>query len=116
MLHDDIARSIGLQLRFWQVFFIGLALYMSASAISTCGSLGFIGFIAPNMSRILLGPSHRYNLYGSLLIGCSLVLSSDLISRAIFYPLEIPIGIILIFIGTPFFLYLLKTMNRNYNG
>ncbi|KTD09161.1 FecCD transport family protein [Legionella gratiana] len=116
MLHADISRSIGLQLRFWQIFFIGLALYMSASAISTCGSLGFIGFIAPNMSRMLFGHSHRYNLYGSLLIGCSLVLGADLISRVLFYPLEIPIGIVLIFIGTPFFLYLLKTMHRNYYG
>ncbi|WP_115711514.1 FecCD family ABC transporter permease [Legionella sainthelensi] len=116
MLHTDISRSVGLPLRFWQIFFIGLALYMSASAISTCGSLGFIGFIAPNMSRILFGHSHRSNLYGSLLIGCCLVLGADLISRIMFYPLEIPIGIVLIFIGTPFFLYLLKTMHRNYYG
>lgn len=116
MLHADVSRSVGLQLRFWQIFFIGLALYMSASAISTCGSLGFIGFIAPNMSRIIFGYSHRHNLYGSILIGCCLVLGADLISRVLFYPLEIPIGIILIFIGTPFFLYLLKTMHRNYYG
>jgi iron complex transport system permease protein len=115
-LSPDSAKSIGMKLEFWQIFFIGLALVMSATAISTCGSLGFIGLIAPNIARLLLGYSHRYTLWASLLIGCILVLGSDLISRMMFYPLEIPTGIILIFIGTPIFIFLLKNVNRYHYG
>lgn len=117
ILHNTfVVKTIGMNLDFWQIFFIGLALLMSAIAVSASGSLGFIGLIAPNISRLIFGFSHRYNLYGSLLIGCILILGSDLVGRVIFYPLEIPAGIIMIFIGTPVFIFLLKDVSRRSHG
>ena len=116
LLNKSIVKTIGMNLSFWQWFFIALGLLMSAVAISASGSLGFIGLIAPNISRLIFGFSHRYNLYGSLLIGCILILGSDLIGRMIFYPLEIPAGIIMVFIGAPIFIYLLKDVGRRRYG
>ena len=106
-LSADTVKSIGVHLRSCQIYFIGLALLMSATAVSMSGSLGLIGLIAPNISRLLFGFNHRFNLYGSLLIGSILTLGSDLIGRVLFYPLEIPAGIIMICIGTLVFLVLL---------
>lgn len=116
LVDAPVVKAIGVNLTFWQISFLGLGLLMSAVAISASGSLGFIGLIAPNISRLLLGFSHRYNLYGSLLIGCVLTLGSDLVGRTIYYPLEIPAGIIMIFIGTPIFIYLLKDLGRRSYG
>jgi len=113
-LSPDTVKSIGLRLSAWQIFLIGLALFMSAIALSHCGSLGFIGLIAPNIARLIFGYQHRYHLLGSLLIGCLLVLSSDFIGHHVFYPVEIPTGMILIFMGTPVFLYLLKKISRSH--
>lgn len=112
LFNSAIVKAIGINTDIWRVFFIGLALLMSAVAVSVSGSLGFVGLIAPNISRLLFGFSHRYNLYGSLAIGCILVLASDLLARLLFYPVEIPTGLIMIFIGAPIFIFLLKQQSR----
>lgn len=116
LFNASIIKTIGMNIDTWRVFFIGLALLMSAVAISASGSLGFVGLIAPNISRLIFGFSHRFNLYGSLLIGCILVLFSDLIGRVLFYPMEIPTGLIMIFIGAPLFIFFLKQQGRSVYG
>ncbi|MFQ7024565.1 MAG: iron chelate uptake ABC transporter family permease subunit [Lachnospira pectinoschiza] len=69
--------------------------------------LSFIGLIVPHICRTLFGSDARYLLPTSALLGASFVLICDIIGRLIAAPYELPAGIIMAFIGGPFFMYLL---------
>lgn len=110
-LPNNVAKSIGVNLYPWQLVYIAIALLMSAVAVSLSGSLGFIGLIAPNLARAIAGSvrTSRVLLF-SLLLGVCLTIFADLLGKTLIYPNEIPAGLIMIFIGTPVFIYLLKNM------
>lgn len=112
LLSEDIASSIGFKGVQWKLIIIILALLLTAVAVAGVGSLGFIGLISPNISRLIFGYSHKYNLLGSALIGSCLTILSDTIGRIILVPFEIPSGLIGIIIGVPYFLYIMRTMKQ----
>ena len=93
---------------------IGLALLLLAAAIgmsSLCcsvgGGLSFVGLVCPHLARRLVGPNYRVLLGTTVLTGGVLMVFSDIISRTLLSPNEIPIGIVAAVIGAPYFLYLL---------
>lgn len=112
LLSEDIASNIGFRVIKWKLIIIILSLLLTAVAVAGVGSLGFIGLISPNISRLIFGYSHRYNLLGSALIGSSLTILSDTIGRIILVPFEIPTGLIGIIIGVPYFLYIMRGMKQ----
>ncbi|PJZ69328.1 hypothetical protein CH373_13680 [Leptospira perolatii] len=77
-------------------------------SVSICGNIGFVGLVVPHIIRLFCGPDHKLLLPLSLLGGAVLVSLSDLLSRTLIFPAEIPIGIITSAIGGPYFLYLLR--------
>ncbi|MGI5985579.1 MAG: iron chelate uptake ABC transporter family permease subunit [Oscillospiraceae bacterium] len=81
---------------------------MIGITVSVCGGIGFVGLIAPNASRMLVGSNHKYVFLISALIGGILVLWCDVASRMLFAPEEISVGIITALIGGPLFLRILK--------
>lgn len=111
-LNDESAMSIGFNVSKWRIIVIFIALMAVGIAVTGAGGLGFIGLISPNISKILFGNSHKYNLIGSALIGSSLTIFADLIGRIIFHPYEVPAGLVTIIIGAPYFLYLMKNVNK----
>ena len=93
-----------------------MASYIAASVVSFAGLLGFVGLIIPHISRKLIGYKLKDNIIMSLILGAIIVLLADTIGRIILYPTEIPVGIVMAFIGCPFFIYLLfrsKSYARN---
>jgi iron complex transport system permease protein len=82
------------------------ALCVGAS-VSVTGIIGFVGLVVPHIVRTVIGPGHHYLLVLSALAGALLVVVADLVSRTLFAPAELPVGIITAIIGAPFFLYLL---------
>jgi iron complex transport system permease protein len=112
LLSEDIASNIGFKVIKWKLIIIILALLLTAVAVAGVGSLGFIGLISPNISRLIFGYSHKYNLLGSALIGSILTILSDTIGRVILVPFEIPTGLIGIIIGVPYFLYIMRGMKQ----
>lgn len=116
-LPNDVAKSLGINLYTWQLIYIAIALLMSAVAVSLSGSLGFIGLIAPNLARAIAGSvrTSRILLF-SVLIGACLTIFADLVGKVLIYPNEIPAGLLMIFIGTPVFIYLLKSMNWSFKN
>ena len=110
LLSDEVATSIGFNVDKWKVIIIVLALLLAAIAVAGVGSLGFIGLISPNISRLIFGYSYKYNLLGSALVGSGLTILSDIIGRVILIPFDIPSGLISILIGVPYFLYIMRTM------
>ena len=106
-LGDDIARSLGLQVSLTRFLLLMLASLMAGCVVSYAGLLSFVGLIVPHICRQLFGNDARFLLPCSALLGGSFVLLCDLLGRTLFTPFELPAGILMAFIGGPFFLYLL---------
>ena len=85
-----------------------VAALLAAGAVSVAGLIGFVGLIIPHMARMCIGTDFRYLLPASALLGAAVLIISDTIGRVIFSPVEIPVGIIMAFLGAPFFLYILR--------
>lgn len=106
-LGDEIASSLGIRTARLRVLCLVLACLCAASAVSFAGLLGFVGLVVPHITRRLFGNNMRTQLAASPFVGATIVVLSDLVARTLFAPAEIPVGIVMAFVGTPFFLYLL---------
>ena len=66
----------------------------TGASVAVSGGIGFVGIVVPHLLRLLIGPDHRYLLPASALLGASLLLLADAVSRTIVAPAELPIGIV----------------------
>lgn len=112
MLGDESANSLGLRTESFRFFLIAVSSLLSGAAISAAGLISFAGLIVPHIARLLVGSDYRYLFPASTLLGFSLVVVCDTVGRVIMPPGEIPVSIILSFIGAPFFLWLLRTRDK----
>lgn len=110
-LGDDIARSLGLRVNLVRFVLLVIASVLAGVVVSYAGLLSFVGLIVPHICRHLFGNDNRLLLPCSALLGGSFVLICDMIGRTLFAPYELPVGIIMSFLGGPFFLYLLRRRN-----
>lgn len=106
-LGDEVASSLGLNIKILRIIAIILSSALCASAVSFAGLLGFVGLIVPHIARKLMGNDLRKTLPFTALCGASLTTLSDMLGRIFFTPSELPAGIIMSLVGAPFFLYLL---------
>ncbi|MBP2646125.1 MAG: ABC-type transporter, integral rane subunit [Firmicutes bacterium] len=107
-LGDEVARGLGLKVEITRFLMTAVAALLAASAVSVVGLLGFVGLIVPHTARLLIGSDYRWLLPASALLGAGVVTMSDTLARLVFSPVEIPVGIVMAFLGAPFFLYLLR--------
>lgn len=106
-LGDELSKSLGINIKLLKTLVILLASILAGSVVSYCGLLGFVGLVVPHIVRKIINGNLRENIFGCIIIGSIIVLIADIIGRIIIYPSEIPLGIVMAFIGSPFFLYLL---------
>jgi iron complex transport system permease protein len=106
-LGEESARGLGLNTVLLRPVFLVLAALLSGAAVSVAGLLSFIGLIVPHAVRRIFGSSARRLLPASALIGAAFVALSDTLARVLFAPYELPVGIIMAFLGAPFFIFLL---------
>ena len=104
---DDEARSMGVKTESFKAFIIICTTIITASAVSVCGIVGWVGLIIPHVGRMFVGPNHRVLLPTSMVLGAVFLLIVDDIARTSTAQ-EIPIGILTGVIGAPFFAYLLR--------
>lgn len=109
MLGDETANSLGLRTELFRFFLIAISSLLAGAAISVAGLVSFVGLVVPHIARLLVGSDYKYLFPASALLGFSLVCICDTVGRVILPPGEVPVSIILSFIGAPFFLYLLRT-------
>lgn len=107
LLGDEVAKLLGHNVQRSRLFLIVLAAFLAGAAVSVAGLIGFVGLVVPHITRMLVGNDYKYLLPISALGGGFLVVFADTIARSFFDPIELPVGILLAFIGAPFFLYLL---------
>ncbi len=106
-LGEATANHLGIPVqRFKNVAIVAVAAATGAS-VAVSGGIGFVGIVVPHLLRLLIGPDNRYLLPASALLGASMLLVADAISRTIVAPAELPIGIITASVGGPFFLWIL---------
>lgn len=105
---DDIAQSRGVNIRASRNMFIIVTALAIGCVVSVCGPIGFTGIIAPHACRMMLpGARHRLLAACSFLLGATLLVLADTLSRSVAPPAEIPVGIITAIVGGPFFLIIL---------
>ncbi|WP_437887418.1 FecCD family ABC transporter permease [Phytobacter sp. V91] len=107
LLGNQAAVGLGVHLPWLMRLRFIAPVLLTAACVSSAGSIGFVGLIAPHMARFLLRGGQVTLLSGSALLGALLVLVADSIGRLAFAPLQIPAGIVISLIGGPFFLLLL---------
>lgn len=106
-LGEKEAAYLGLNVNRYKNILLWLVALSVAVATAFCGIIGFVGLVVPHICRGLIGVDHKYLLPFSAVTGALLMVVADTLSRTLFSPQEVPIGIITSAIGAPFFLYIL---------
>ena len=106
-LGDETAQSLGMRVQGTRFLLLMTASLLAGGAVSFSGLLGFVGLIVPHILRHFISARHRILVPLSALFGASFVLLCDTLSRTLFSPYEIPVGIVLSLLGGPFFLFLI---------
>ncbi|RSK28477.1 iron ABC transporter permease [Bacillus sp. HMF5848] len=106
-LGDDIATSVGSRVQQTRLWLLILSTALTGVAVAFVGAIGFVGLVAPHISRRLVGGAFGALLPMSALVGGIIVMLADLIGRTMFSPLEVPAGVFTAAIGAPYFIYLL---------
>ncbi|RMN61637.1 Iron-dicitrate transporter permease subunit [Pseudomonas amygdali pv. hibisci] len=107
-LGEDAARSLGVRLGALRLLVFVVSLLLVGASVCAVGPIAFVGLIAPNIARQWLGNDYRWLIPISAGLGAAIVLASDLISRAVAFPVETPAGVVTALIGAPFFLFLAR--------
>jgi iron complex transport system permease protein len=104
---DDVASTLGVAVPRVTLALYALAAFATAVAVTTAGSVGFVGLIVPHALRLRLGNDQRVLLPAAALGGGTLLVLADTLARTIVAPGQLPVGIITALIGVPAFLFLL---------
>ena len=105
---DDVAKGLGQNTLLLKVALSVLIIGLAGISVALAGNIGFIGLVVPHMVRAFVGNDHKWLIPLAALWGASLLLLSDVVSRFVLAPEEVPIGVVTALIGTPFFIYLAR--------
>ncbi len=105
-LGHGLARAVGVDVARTQWLVLGSTALLVAAAVTLSGVVGFVGLIVPHVARRITGTDARRSLVSSAMLGATLVPLADALARSLAPPLEIPLGVLLAFVGVPAFLYL----------
>ena len=108
-LGREQAAQLGVNVTRSTLFILAAASLMAAAAVSIAGIIGFVGLIVPHSARMIVGWDHRRLFPVAALAGAAFLIATDLASRTLLAPQEIPVGVLTAILGGPFFLYLLRT-------
>ncbi len=107
-LGEEEAMHLGIDTQNVKNILIIITALITASLICICGIIGFVGLIVPHMMRQVVGSNHKALIPVTCLAAAIFMVVCDIISRTLFAPVEIPIGVITAIIGAPIFIILLK--------
>jgi iron complex transport system permease protein len=109
---EEEALHLGIDTQNIKKILILITALITASLICICGIIGFVGLIVPHMMRMIVGPNHKVLIPTTCLAAAVFMVACDILSRTLFAPVEIPIGVITAMIGAPVFIVLLKKGKR----
>jgi iron complex transport system permease protein len=113
-LPEDEARALGLATGPIRIAIVAAATLVTSASVATSGIIGWVGLVVPHLARALVGPDFPRLIPTAALLGGGYLLFIDTLARTA-APVEIPLGILTAVIGTPFFIWLLAGMQRNWS-
>ena len=109
-LHADGALALGVNAGLLRRYLFIVSALLTASAVSTAGSIGFVGLIVPHACRYAFGPDHRVLLPAAALAGGAFLVLADTLARTVLAPQQLPVGVLTALIGVPVFLFQLHQL------
>ena len=106
-LGDENAKGLGLNTGVARVVFLLLSALLAGAAVSVCGLLSFVGLLVPHAVRRIGVSESKHLIPLCALFGAGFVTLCDTLARVLFAPYELPVGIIMAFLGAPFFILIL---------
>ncbi len=113
-LPDEEARALGAPTTGLRVLIVAAATLVTSASVAAAGIVGWVGLVVPHLARMLVGPSFPRLLPATALLGGGFMLFIDTLARSV-APVEIPLGVLTAVIGTPFFLWLLRSTQRGWS-
>jgi iron complex transport system permease protein len=117
-LGDETAQNLGVNVERAKLVLLVLASLITAAAVSISGLIGFVGLMIPHVTRLIIGPDHRILLPTSTVVGAMFLVICDDLARVVASPfastLELPVGIITMLSGAPFFILLFRKKKQSY--
>jgi iron complex transport system permease protein len=115
LLGEEKAEALGLNVKKMRWLVLLSATLLTSVCVAYCGAIGFVGFLIPHFVRGVFGYNYSHNLILSAFIGGVFMVACDMLSKYIYPPAGLPLGILTSFLGIPFFLYLLFKSNYRFN-
>jgi iron complex transport system permease protein len=109
---EQQAALLGVAVRPVRTVLYFLSSLLTAVAVTTAGSVGFVGLVTPHLVRLAAGSDHRVVLPGSAMAGGSLVVIADTLARTVVAPQQLPVGALTALLGVPVFLLLLRRLGK----
>lgn len=109
-LHAEAAATLGIRVGTLRKGLFFVSALLTASAVTTAGSIGFVGLIVPHACRFAVGPDHRLLIPAATLAGGAYLMLADTLARTIVAPEQLPVGVITALVGAPVFLYQLHRL------
>jgi iron complex transport system permease protein len=113
-LTDEEARALGVPTGPLRIVIVAAATLVTSASVATAGIIGWVGLIVPHLARSLVGPDFSRLLPTAAILGGGYLLFIDTIARTM-SSVEVPLGILTAVIGTPFFIWLLSSAQRNWS-
>ncbi|HII80067.1 MAG TPA: iron ABC transporter permease [Methanosarcina sp.] len=111
---DETAKSLGVNVKSTRIALMAVTTLLVACIVCFTGTIGFIGLVAPHLTRIAVGGDNRFVLPISGLFGTLLLISADLVARRVMAPIILPVGAITAFMGAPIFMYMIMKRKREF--
>lgn len=102
------ARTLGVAVRRLRLTLYALGSLLTAVAVTTAGTIGFVGLLVPHMVRLVAGSDHRIVLPASAMLGGTLLVLADTAARTLVAPRQLPVGALTALLGVPVFIYLMR--------
>ena len=109
---DEVAKTLGVDVKKLRTRSLVIVTLTTSACIAFTGVIGFIGLMAPHLTRMIIGNKQQYLIPGSALMGAVILVLSDMVSRLIIAPAEMPVGILMYVIGGVFFIYMITNRRR----
>jgi iron complex transport system permease protein len=105
---EETAAYLGTRVERTKWIAYGTASLLTAAAVATSGTIGFVGLVVPHVVRFLWGNEHRFLIPASVLLGAAFLVLTDALARTVAAPTELPIGVVTSLIGVPYFVWVLR--------
>jgi len=114
-LPDEEARALGVPTGPLRIAIVAAATLVTSASVATAGIIGWVGLVVPHIARTLVGPDFGRLIPAAALIGGGFLLAIDTLARTA-AAVEIPLGILTAFVGTPFFIWLLASVSKTWSA